>query len=141
MDVSTLESAEKTLSSASDLLDNVVRQNDQYPGAGATKGDLAQAKTMLGEMVEILSELTSQLPVGVADDQDPAPPEELQQAFNKAASLISRLYLNIRDAHTAMEGGTTQSPPIEQADIHLKRLVQHCRHVREHLLAIRDCAF
>ncbi len=137
MDVSTLESAEKTLSSASDLLDTVVRQNDQYPGAGATKGDLAQAKTMLGEMVEILSELI----VSVADDQDPAPPEELQQAFNKAASLISSLYGDIRDAHTALEGGTTQSPPIQQADVHFKRLVQHCHQVREHLFAIRDRAF
>ena len=141
MDVSTLESAEKTLSSALDLLDKVVRQNDQYPGAGATKGDLAQAKTMLGEMVDILSELISQIPVSFADDQDPAPPEELQQAFNKAASLISSLYGDIRDAHAALEGGTTQSPPIQQADVHLKRLVQHCHQVREHLLAIRDRAF
>ena len=137
MDVSTLESAEKTLSSASDLLDKVVRQNDQYPGAGATKDDLAQAKTMLGEMVEMLSELI----VSIADDRDPAPQEELQQAFNKAASLISSLFGDIRDAQTAMEGGTTQSAPIQQADVHLKRLVQHCHQVREHLLAIRDRAF
>lgn len=107
MDVSTLKSAEKTLSSASDLLDTVVRQNDQYPGTGATKGDLAQAKTMLGEMVEMLSKLI----VSVTDDQDPAPQEDLQQAFNKAASLISSLYGDIRDAHTALERGTTQSPP------------------------------
>ena len=137
MDVSTLESAEKTLSSASDLLDTVVRQNDQYPGVGATKGDLAQAKTMLGEMVEILTKLI----VSIANDQDPVPPEELQQAFNKAANLISSLYGDIRDAHTALEGGTTQSPLIQQADVHLKRLVQHCHQVREHLFAIRGRAF
>ena len=137
MDASTLESAEKALSSTSDLLDKVVRQNDQYPGAGATKGDLAQAKMMLGEMVEMSSELI----VSIADDRDPAPQEELQQAFNKAASLISSLFGDIRDAQTAMEGGTTQSAPIQQADVHLKRLVQHCHQVREHLLAIRDRAF
>lgn len=137
MDVSTLESAEKTLSNASGLLDTVMRRNDQYPGTGATKDDLVQAKAMLEEMVEMLSELI----VSVADDQDTVSPEEAQQAFNKAASLISSLYGDIRDAHTALEGGTTQSPPIQQADVHFKRLVQHCHEVREHLFTIRDHAF
>ena len=137
MTVPTFESAEATLRRAQDLLERMESQNDKYPGAGATRRDLSQAKTLLQQMVNILSELTSQVSAGVASDQDSALARETQQAFNKAASLISRLYDDIRDAHTALEGGTTQSPSIQHAATHLRGLVQHCHQAREHLLKVR----
>ena len=140
MMVAILKSAENKLQLAQDLLERVVEQNDKFPGAGATMSDLSQAKTLLQEMVNILSELTSQVSAGVASDQDSALVKETQQAFNKAASLISSIYDDIREAHTALADGTTQSQSIQQAEIHLTRLVKHCHQAREHLLMDCDVA-
>lgn len=140
MVVPTLESAEKTLQRVQDLLERVVRQNEEYPGAGATRRDLSQAGTLLQEMVNILSELSSQISAGFANDQDSAPAKETQQTFNKAASLISGIYDDIREAHAALDNGTTQSQFIQHAEIHLKMLVKHCHQAKKHLLAVRDQA-
>jgi small-conductance mechanosensitive channel len=140
MTVAIIKSAENKLQLAQDLLGRVVEQNDKFPGAGATVSDLSQAKTLLQDMVVILPDLTSQVSAGAASDQDSAPVKEAQQAFNKAASLISSIYDDIREAHAALADGTTQSQSIQQAEIHLKRLVKHCHQAREHLLMDRDVA-
>lgn len=140
MTVAIIKTAENELQLALDLLEKVVRQNDKYPGTGATERDLSQARTLLQEMANILSELTSQISADVASGQNSALEKEIQQASNKAASLISSMYNDIREAHAALKDGATQSPSIQQAQIHLKRLIKHCQQAREYLLMHRDVA-
>jgi hypothetical protein len=129
-----LKSAESKIELAQDLLERVVEQNKKFPESGATERDLSQAKALLQEMVVILPALASQVSADAASDQNPERQQSIQQAFNKAAGLISSIYDDIREAHVALEGGTTQNRSIEQAETHIGRLVKHCHQAREHLL-------
>jgi uncharacterized membrane protein YccC len=130
----TLKSAENKIQLAQDLLERVVEQNNKFPGSGATEKDLSQAKELLQEMLSLLPALASQASNDTANDHKSEQQHSIQQAFNKAASLISSIYDDIQEAHVALEGGKTQSRSIEQAETHIMRLVKHCHQAREHLL-------
>jgi len=58
---------------------------------------------------------------------------EVGHAYNKACSLMSHLYDDIRRVHDALPKGQSQNGGIQAIEIHLKQLIYQCRETRDHL--------
>ena len=132
------KSVEKTLKKSQELLDKVLKQNEKWHGAGAFEKDITFARKLLVEMEQALSDVVTAFSQGFfGDTRNQDIKTEVGHAYNKACSLMSHLYDDIRRVHDALPKGQSQNGGIQAIEIHLKQLIYQCRETRDHL---RDTA-
>jgi len=128
------KSVEKTLKKSQELLDKVLKQNEKWHGSGAFEEDITSARKLLVEMEQVLSDVVAAFSQGSsAHLRNQGIKAEVSHAYNKAYSLMSHLYDDIRQVHDALPKGQSQSGGIQAIEIHLKQLTYQCRKTRDHL--------
>jgi len=132
------QSVEITLKKSQELLDKVLKQNEKWHGSGAFEENIISTRKLLVEMEQALSDIVAAFSQGSfrhLQNQDIK--TEVGHAYNKACSLMSHLYDDIRRVHDALPKGQSQNGGIQVIEIHLKQLIYQCRKTRDHL---RDTA-
>ena len=117
------KSVEKTLKKSQELLDEVLKQNEKWHGSGAFEKDITFAQKLLVEMEQALSDVVAAFsPSSSAHLRNQDIKTEVGHAYNKACSLMSHLYDDIKRVHDALPKGQSQSGDIKAIEIHLNQL-------------------
>ena len=129
----SLKSAEHTLKEAQQLMGKIHKQNDDWPGAGAFQKDLTEARTLLNEMQQNVSDIFVELTHDQNEHPDSDREMRVSQDFNETYSLMSKLYDVVNQVHLSFDNGSSQKDGLIEAEKYLKQLLNHCLTARNHL--------
>ena len=129
----TLESTERTLKEAQQLMGKIQKQNEAWPGTGAFQKDITTAKTLLNEMQQNLSDIFVEFTRAQSEYPDSDREMKVSRDFSETYSLMSRLHDAVNQVHLSFDSGLSQKDGLIETEKYLEQLLNHCVTVRDHL--------
>ena len=129
----TLESAERTLKEAQQLMGKIQKQNEDWPGSGAFQKDITTARTHLNEMQQSLSDIFVEFTRDQNEHPDSDREMKVSQDFSKTYSLMSKLHDAVNQVHLCFDNRLSQKDALIETEKYLKQLISNCLIVRDHL--------
>ena len=129
----SLKSAEHTLNEAQQLMGKIQKQNETWPGAGAFKKDLTEARTLLNEMQQNVSDIFVELTHDQNEHPDSDREMRVSQDFSEMYSLMSKLHDAVNQVHLSFDKGLSQNEGLIETRKYFEQLLNHCLIVRDHL--------
>jgi hypothetical protein len=136
LDEQSFKQMEELLGDAHDLMGRIHEENALWPGIGVFERDIEDAKALLQDMQQAVSDLIVAVAETLGDSADPEQEIETTKAVDKEYSLINRLYNDVRRAHEALKEDRSQTEAIKQTEMHLKQFTAHSRQARDRLLEL-----
>ena len=132
----TLESTERTLKEAQQLMGKIQKQNEAWPGTGAFQKDITTARTLLNEMQQNLSDIFVEFTRAQSEYPDSDREMKVSRDFSETYSLTSKLHDAVRKVDTRRGKGLSQSDALIESEKYLRQLINHCLTARNHLSEI-----
>ena len=127
---------EETVKKAQELMENVIEQNEQWPGGGAFDKDIVKARGLLGKAQTGLVEIGKTVAqyINRSDENDLMKP--VNDKFDQAYQLLSRMYNDTKKIRISLERGKSQTKGVEDLSLNLKKFNRHCKETQNYLYDI-----
>ena len=132
----TLKSAERTPKEAQQLMAKIQKQNEDWPGVGAFRKDISTARTLLNDIQQNLSDIFVVFTRDRNEHHDSDTEIKVSQGFSETYSLVSKLHDAVNEVHLCFENRLSQKDALIEIEKYLKRLINHCLIVKNHLKEI-----
>ncbi len=136
LDEQSFKPMEELLRDAHDLMGKIHEENALWPGIGVFERDMDDAKALLQDAQQAMSDLIVAVGETLGDSADPEQEIKITKAIDKEYSLMNRLYNDVRRAQEALKEDRSQTEAIKQTEMHLKQFTAHSQQVRDHLLEL-----
>ena len=136
LDEQSSKQMEELLRDAHDLMGRIHEENALWPGIGVFERDIDDAKALLQDIQQAMSDLIVAAIEALGDSADPEQEIGISKAIDKEYSLMNRLYDDIRMAHEALKEDRSQTEAIKQTEMHLKQFTSHSQQARGRLLEL-----
>ncbi len=140
LDEQSFKRMEELLRDAHDLMGKIHEENALWPGIGVFERDMDDAKALLQEAQQAMSDLIVAVAGTLGDSADPEQEIKITKAVDKEYSLMNRLYNDVRRAQEALKEDRSQTEVIKQTEMHLKQFTMHSQQVRDRLLELARLA-